>query len=261
MAKLVSKAVRRQAPDSRSVPLRPLRVGAAKPALVRPSDFLIGKTRANDVWHRLREDILSGMLLPSEQLRFEKLRTVYDVSFATIREALARLASEGLVVADAQRGFSVAPVSVANLLDLAQLRVMIESDALRRSIENGGDEWKSAVLAAFHKMDRLGADPTITQTWITCHRDFHLSLIAACDSPLMLNLCAQLFDKAGRYRRISKTHRTYSRDKSGEHREIMEASISGDAEAACKLLSDHFWDTTNNVIAAMNVQAEAAQVA
>ena len=87
-------------------------------AVARPADTLIGRTLATDVMHRLRGDIIACTLLPGTRLRFEALRSVYHVSFSTLREGLSRLASEGLVVADGQRGFRVAPVSIKEMMDL-----------------------------------------------------------------------------------------------------------------------------------------------
>ena len=57
------------------------------------SEGLVGRTLATDVLHRLRDDIISCVLKPGERLRFEALREIYGVSFSTLREALARLAS------------------------------------------------------------------------------------------------------------------------------------------------------------------------
>lgn len=220
---------------------------------VRPSLLLMGKSRANDVWHRLREDILTGVLLPGTRLRFEQLKSVYGVSFATLREALSRLATENLVVADAQRGFTVTRISIDDLLDLTRLRVMVESEAMRLSVKNGDEAWRTAVLRAFHQLDKPGLDSNpIAAGWADLHRAFHANLVAACQSPLLIDLCARLFDSASRYRNISMRHRVYVRDKSRDHREIMEAALSGDGEAAAAMISSHIWETTNNVIAAIN---------
>ena len=68
-----------------------------------------GETVGSDILQRMREDILGCTLAPGTKLRFEALRTRYDVSFSTLREALARLVAESLVVAHGQRGFAVAP--------------------------------------------------------------------------------------------------------------------------------------------------------
>ncbi len=227
-------------------------------APIRPSLLLIGKSRANDVWHRLREDILTGVFRPGVRLRFEHLKRVYGVSFATLREALSRLAAEHLIVADAQRGFSVTPISIEDLLDITRMRVMVESEAIRLSVKNGGDDWRTSVLRAFHRMERNGLPDKLPDAgWSETHRAFHASLVSACKSPLLIDLCARLFDGAVRYRNISMHHRTYARKKSLQHRQIMEAALAGEATRAVTLVGKHIWETTHNVIAAIEQHPEA----
>jgi len=221
-------------------------------APIRPSLLLMGKSRANDVWHRLREDILTGVFRPGARLRFERLKLVYGVSFATLREALSRLVVENLIVADAQRGFSVTPISIEDLLDITRMRVMVESEAIRLSVKNGGDDWRTSVLRAFHLMERTQLSDKLPDAgWSEAHRTFHTSLVAACKSPLLIDFCARLFDSAVRYRNISMRHRTYARKKSLEHRDMMESAFAGDADRAVELIGRHIWETTNNVIAAI----------
>ena len=75
-----------------------------------------GKTIAADITHRLREEIIACALPPGEPLRFDVLRERFGASFTTLREALTALAAEGLVDAQEQRGFRVAPVSRQDLI-------------------------------------------------------------------------------------------------------------------------------------------------
>ena len=73
-------------------------------------------------YRRIRSDIIFGILTPSGRLKLNSMKEDYGVSVSTLREILNRLASEGFVVAEGQRGFEVAPVSIQNLQELAQLK-------------------------------------------------------------------------------------------------------------------------------------------
>ncbi len=143
-----------------------------------------GETRAGDVLARMRSDIISCALKPGTKLRFETLRELYEVSFSTLREALSRLVAEGLVVAEGQRGFLVAPVSLFDLNDLTDVRVLVERQCIKLAIDRGDDRWEADIMAAFHRMDRLqsrlGASYYLSDEWATLHSAFHLSLVAAC---------------------------------------------------------------------------------
>lgn len=94
-------------------------------------------------FQRIREDILSGRLAPALRLRFQMLQDMYDLNVGTLREGLARLTAEGLVLVEGQKGFRVADVSRDDLNDLTELRMLVDTLALRLSIERGDLEWKA----------------------------------------------------------------------------------------------------------------------
>ncbi len=219
------------------------------------SRAFVGGTLANDVLHRLREDIVSCTLRPGERLRFETLREIYGASFSTLREALSRLSSENLVAAEGQRGFSVAPISRADLLDLTDARVIIERECIARSIRHGDKKWRSALLSAFHRLDRIEADEVgqlvDSGEWEALHSAFHEALVACSGSAILMEIRAGLFERARRYRRISTMVRRLPRKKSAEHRAMMEAALAGDIETAQNLIATHIRRTADNVLQAM----------
>ena len=83
---------------------------------------------------RLKQDIISGKLMPSQKLKIENLRRVYDTGSSPIREALSLLTSDHLVERIDQRGFRVAPVSEGEFAELLKTRIWLESIALQQSI-------------------------------------------------------------------------------------------------------------------------------
>ena len=219
------------------------------------SEGLIGRTLATDVLHRLRDDIISCVLKPGERLRFEALRDIYGVSFSTLREALARLASERLVVAEGQRGFIVAPISREDLLDLTDTRVLVERECLHRAMEHGDAAWEAQILGAYHRLDRVEARLSetggVSSEWDARHFDFHESLVASAGSPTLAEIRRSLFERARRYRRLSAATRKNPRAKRDEHRTLMEAVLSRDIPHAQELLERHIRETAANVLASI----------
>ncbi len=211
-----------------------------------------GETRAGDVLQRMRLDIINCVLKPGEKLRFEALKTMYNVSFSTLREALSRLAAESLVVSEGQRGFMVAPVSIADLNDLTDVRVLVEREALAKAIGNGDDRWEANILSTYHRMDklqqRLGREYYLSEEWSAVHGEFHYSLVAACGSPVLLEIRSKLFERAHRYRRMSSQFRTQWREKGAEHKMIADAALDRDVENAIRLIDRHIRETSENVI-------------
>lgn len=201
------------------------------------------KTLASSLEENLRQEILSGALLPGQRLRLEELRDRYGVSLSPLREAIARLASQGLVQAEDQRGVRVAPVSAANLAEVVLLRATLEPMALRDSIQHAGETWEVNVTTAMHMLARqeknTGAGNQRVERWERLHRQLHMSLLAACKMPLLLQFCEMLNDKGDRYRRLFLANQTVDQSVVNEHAEIVEASLDRDAERACALLKHH----------------------
>lgn len=205
---------------------------------------------------RLRHDVLTGTFDAGRKLKVDELASAYGCSSSPLREALSRLAQEGLVRADERRGFRVAPLSLDDLSDITRMRLMLDVQALGAAIAHGDDAWEAAIVAAFHRLEkiesRLGDGPVmLDEDWSTLHRDFHLALLAACPSERQRLWSASLFDQAERYRRYSARHRRQARRKSSEHRRLMDATLKRDAETACALLREHILGTQRNVEAVL----------
>lgn len=214
----------------------------------------------DQAFQRLRHDVLTGTFAAGTKLKVEDLQAAYGFSSSPLREALSRLSQEGLVRADERRGFRVAALAPEDLHDITRMRIMLDVQALRESIEHGDDAWETAIVAAFYRLEkvesRLPDGPVILdEEWSALHRDFHAALLGACPSPRQLAWSASLFDQAERYRRFSARHRKSARRKSNEHKKLMEATLRRDAATACALLTEHIRSTLRNVHAAFDAQA------
>src|ERR1700754_777726 len=113
---------------------------------------------AFDVLHSIRKDVVSGALKPNDRLKFDYLRDRYSASVGTLRESLLHLMSEGFVRCEANRGFTVAPVSVADLMDITRLRVQFELEAIEDAIRHGDDDWEAEIVTSLHLLQKLIAD-------------------------------------------------------------------------------------------------------
>lgn len=203
-----------------------------------PSPEAVGES----VYRRIRTDIIFGRLAPTRKLRLEQLKRDYDVSISTLREILNRLASEGLVVAEGQRGFEVAPVSPENLKEIAALRELLECYALELSFKAGDLNWEAEVVAAHYKLSQmeermLAGDRSVTEQWKRFDWEFHQSLISACGSRVLMDTHAVIFDKYLRYQMISLTFR--GAIAADEHRQLREAALKRDAKTAQEVLRRH----------------------
>lgn len=200
------------------------------------------KTLMGSVYDRLRRDIVEGELRPGARLRFEELKDNYGVGLSPLREALTRLAAEGLVVLEEHKGFHVAPIYRNDLQDLLFMRQEIEALAIRRSIERGDDQWEAQIVATIHalgKRQSFSADGRVDEEWEIRHRAFHDSVVAACNSPRLLLFRAQLTDHAERYRRLSHHYLSAGRDHLAEHCALADAVVARDASLSDLLIRRH----------------------
>lgn len=209
------------------------------------------QTLAGEAYRKIKRDIIQGRLAPGEPLRFEFLKDTYALSFSPLREALTRLQAERLVVASALKGYRVAALSVGEMWDTINTRVLIETAALRQSIAAGDDDWEAAVIAACHGLSRHDARMSAAAAPPSAdaidemerrHRAFHYSLLAACPSRWLLDLSALLYMQTERYRRPVLARlgpKEGGRDLLDEHQALMTAALARDGDQAALLLTTH----------------------
>lgn len=198
----------------------------------------------------MRTDIIDGRLGPGEKLRVEHLRTRYGVSAGTLREAITRLASDALVVAESQRGFRVTPMTLADLEDLTRLRLHIEIDALRCSIRKADEAWRSNVRSAFDDLSSVEQplQPEWRARWEVLNSRFHEALISGCASPWTLNVLRTLARHGERYRRYTIALPDSGRNVHAEHTEIFQQAMAGNDARAALALEAHVRNTLDLIV-------------
>ena len=209
------------------------------------------ETVGEKTYRRIRADIVFGRLPPGERLTLDRMRDAYEASVGTLREMLNRLSSEGLIVAEGSRGFQVAPISPANLREVAAMRCLLENHALRLSFEAGDMDWEGGVVAAHHKLAsmerRMGAgERSEAETWKRYDWQFHRALIAACGSQVLLESHSQIYDRYLRYQMVAAVYR--GAVSAGEHRRLLDAALKRDWKTAQATLEKHVHDCVTHMI-------------
>lgn len=154
----------------------------------------------------IRRDISFGVLRPDQKLKIDALRQSYGGSNHSMRETLRMLSSEGMVEATSQRGFRVTSATEDDLRDIVLMRLEVEKLGLVRSLERGTVAWESRVVAALHAVSR--ADVTVQATpddstaleWDEACRDLTMAIVAACESPRLMDLAGQFYNQSRRFR-------------------------------------------------------------
>jgi GntR family carbon starvation induced transcriptional regulator len=209
------------------------------------------ETIGDDGYRRIRADIVFGRLLPGQRLKLDGLKESYGVSVSTLREILSRLTSEGLVLAEGRRGFQVAPVSIENLKELAELRLLLESHAMGASFARADMEWEGRVVSAHHKLastERLMSSSIgEPEQWKRYDGEFHQALISNCGSRTLIETHAAVFDRYFRYQMIVLNYR--GEEPARQHRELLECALARDAARARSVLVAHIGGCVEHALA------------
>ncbi len=225
---------------------------ATRPAVVAPSS---PPTRAAWVDQLLRRAILSGELQPGEKLLGEKLAEQWGVSPTPLRESFQRLAGEGLVVIEPQRGARVAPIDAADAVDVYEMRILLDPAALTSSMASGAAD-ASFISNVDDAYRRLTARHRSVMSFHDAHRAFHLSLVAACPNQLLLRQVTQLLEHSQRYHVVSTvSHR--AGDPGEEHRALAAAVRDGHTAAAVRTLTAHLRATRDSIVAVVRGGADS----
>lgn len=203
-------------------------------------------TRASRVAAELRTAILRGEIEPGAMINLDQLRSRFGISLSPLREAISRLVADGLVEAEDQRGFRIAPVSRENLAEVTDMRADLEGLALGLSIDRADVEWEGEVLSALHRLNRIDRDPDRPESleaWEAAHAGFHNVLATGCDRPMLRAICERLQGLNDRYRRRLVRQDDGDRDVGSEHAAIAEAAVGRNRDLAIALLRQHIQRT------------------
>jgi DNA-binding GntR family transcriptional regulator len=210
-------------------------------------------TRTEQVYRRLKADILAGQIVPGAALPFARLKDDYGASMGVLREALMRLTAEGLTVNQPQFGFRVISLSIEDLTDLTATRCTIESMVLKDAVANGDLDWETRVLTAHHRMERTqkfenGDGSPVTLAWAQAHQEFHEALLSGARSQRMQAIASNLRAAAEVYRQWSIPFEVVKRNVSAEHREIVDLALARRADEAAAALVRHLSSTRDLIL-------------
>ena len=208
------------------------------------SPELAGPTDKAAFW--LQRDIVRGVFQPYERLKVEQLTKFYKLGHSPIREAILLLSSTGLVVHEHQKGYRVAPVSVADYRDVLDAYQAIYQMVLAKSVERGDEAWEERVVVVLHRTMKVrkvlpDGDPLARELWQRAYKALHRELLSGSGSPVLQLIYANPGDRAERYLNLyADFEADRERDHHAEHREIVDALIARDVDRLHGLIGTFF---------------------
>lgn len=203
---------------------------------------LAGKLENLTLWERvhryLRDEILSNRLPPETVLSEVALSRSLGVSRGPIREALGRLAAEGLVTVRPRRGAVVSSLSAAEFLEAYQVREALEVMAIRLAVPRATEADLERLRGLIDEMVEQ-AERGDVDGFFQANTAFHQSFVDIAGNRKLADTYRQLIDEMGRYRMSSLALRGSLERSIAEHRAVLRAVARGDAERAAHVLSEH----------------------
>lgn len=215
---------------------------------LRPSDG--ARTLADVALGELREAIVSGEIPPGSPIRLQDYVGRLKMSSVPIREALRFLEQKGLIERTPHRGVVVAAMSAADLEDTYEIRLELESRAVRLATERISDEDRERLTALVEEYSKASLAGLSSAREL--HGDVHMELYGLSGSRWLHLILPMLWDNSERYRRLALPLRGTPEQRVEEHRLIVEACVSGDPDEAENALRTHLSNSFEAAIAALH---------
>jgi DNA-binding GntR family transcriptional regulator len=201
------------------------------------------------VYDRLRDDILFCRIPPGAQIFEQDLANRFGTSKSPVREALLRLRQQGLVTVKARSGYRVTPMSVTQVNEMYEMRVMYETTCAALAIEHAAEE-ELKRLEAFRALPR-NAD---IADWTALNRSFHMELAAICGNQQLARTAAEFISQFARFTHVSLTRmRRLKFDKFvDDHAAIIAAIRKRDRRRVQSVLKVHIEASRRRILEALS---------
>ena len=197
------------------------------------------RTMAEYALEQLREAIIMGELPAGTPLRLDELARSLGMSISPIREAVRQLEALGLAKHVPHQGARVLDFDVEELRDLFQIRLALESLAVRRAAERFTDADAEAAHAQLDRFDAATAQEDVRET-MRAHTDFHFTLYDASQCGWLVALIRPAWDRSERFRPALLTSKAGPQERHRAYdRALLDACLAHDPEAAAAALHDH----------------------
>lgn len=206
---------------------------------------IIVRNLAEQLVDVVRDRILNGVVAPDRPIRQDALASELGVSKIPLREALARLEQEGLLVSQANRGFTVRPLSAAEAEEVYALRLKLEPEMIALAARTATAADQARATEFFDKIETM--TDSLGEGVGAFNRGFHLALLRPANQPVTFTILERLHVLSERY--VRKHLEPLGRDERAneEHREMLEVWMQRDERKIAALTVVHIGKTLDDL--------------
>ena len=208
-------------------------------------------TKTTFVYEQLRDALLTGKYPPNQKLVLKELSQELDVSPMPVREAMNHLENDGLVTKVPHQGYTVSPLSLGEMQELFELRMVLEAFALKSSVARIEEQSLQKLFDLTGEMEQYieehekktnppSSHPEPEQKkFMAINREFHLTIVSAAGYTHLPAILHNIFDKSERYMNLLEFVVGLDRSDLLDHQHIVQAIQSQDTEKAEHLITKH----------------------
>ena len=200
-------------------------------------------TKSEAVYLEVRRRILFGDIKPGTVVGQVALAKTLAVSTTPLREALRRLESEHLVTSTAHKEVWISPLTVSEVTDLYQVRLVLDPLAGNLAAKNATDADIETVAAFLERIRASTGDELVT-----ANRAFHRAIYRACGNTVLIESLDSLWDRSDRYRTILVSHESQRPTAESEHAEMLEALQRRQGRLLEKTIREHLRESMDAII-------------
>ena len=201
-------------------------------------------------YERIRHDIIGCVLAPGTEISEAQLCAHYKLGKAPVRMALNRLAHDGLVRAIPRRGYRVTQVTLKDIHDVFELRLMLEPMAARMAAGKV-DAQRLRVLDEACRAGYQPGDAKSTDRFLDANKAFHVEIARAAGNERLADAVEQLLDEMTRLLHLGLGLRNRSQEMSREHRSLVKALARGDGDTAERICREQIEAARGMVLSAI----------
>lgn len=212
--------------------------GAAPAGLIR-----------DDVYDRIRGEILACVLKPGSLVQENDLAMRYAVSKSPVRDAFLRLQEQGLVEVLPRKGYRIKPISVADAAEMYEMRGILERACITRAIEQASDE----TLTALNTFRKSGKTPDLP-SWIAYNKSFHVAVVEAAGNARLARAARDIIEEFDRltYMSIVRFEISALSELVSEHGELIDALQARDKRAALAVARSHLEEARDRLLESLS---------
>jgi DNA-binding GntR family transcriptional regulator len=200
--------------------------------IVSPRGAADGTLRLTDsAYLAVKHDIVECVLAPGSEVTEPELGARYGFGKAPLREALIRLVHESLIESIPRSGYRISPVTIQDVRDIFDLRLLLEPTAARRA----AGHIEAALLTDLNELCRSGyipGDRATESAFLRANRQFHVAIADASGNGRLARVLERLLEETERLFHLGLAVRDRTAEIQHEHEDLLRALVGGDADAA-----------------------------